>query len=846
MLNNNNNLLVIAFIIKLLAQNHLFKYLKEKHGQDTFLLCRKYEKLCVRQEKTKDDLRFLLKCKHEKLLPVFARPKLSIKTDYKTKCSIAKLIIQTELKNKHRIKNKQRNELIKLNCLIRSKVNFLLFEAFIYKVRCFVNKKRCKWIKTHDKKIECLRSQLPAKNRQCVNSFSPNVVHNFSSYILSNREIELLSFTLDHYVPYKHDVRKIEVAFEKFYQHVIPHTTHLDEREKTGLKSKFLSTFRNYSKIKNTCEQQQVIDGLRRNKNIVILKQDKGRGVVVMNKSDYFQKALGFLEEPPFIKLGEDPTKSFQGKVQRTLLKMKNAFDKKTYKTLYPSSSHPGLFFGLAKLHKMPYNSNDVKQLPLRPVISNIGTATYELSRYLSQLLSPLAKSQYTIDSTKQFIQKIGREKIEDGYKMVSFDVKSLYTNVPLDHTINIILDKVYNEGLINTKLKRNELHQLLNLCTKELHFSFGDEIYQQTDGVAMGSPLGPVIANIFMVELEKNLVQGLSDKMKIWYRYVDDTFCFIKENEIENVRDVLNGFHENIGFTYEVENSNSLSFLDVRIIKNNDGSFETKVFRKETDTNIYIHWKSFAPKQWKIGTLKGLIRRAHVVSSNDSFLQNEINHLRHVFTKINGFPNFVFEKTLNETVNRMSVTPEENNNGETNRMSVTPEVNNTGEVNEFIQPCLVLPYQGRKGEDILKGLKNCVSSLLPNQFSPRFVYNGKKVGSFFPIKDKVKEEHQSGLVYKYECGLDCNQKSDYVGETKVRYETRVYEHINTDKKSAIFKHTQENNHVVRPDNFRILDKGYNKVVDRKIAEALFIRDLKPNLNEQVHSTKLRLFSNDI
>ena len=180
---------------------------------------------------------------------------------------------------------------------------------------------------------------------------------------------------------------------------------------------------------------------------------------------------------------------------------------------------------------------------------------------------------------------------------------------------------------------------------------------------------------------------------MKIWYRYVDDTFCFIKDIEIENVRDVLNGFHENIGFTYEVENSNSLSFLHVRIMKNNDGSFETKVFRKETDTNIYIHWKSFAPKQWKIGTLKGLIRRAHVVSSKYYFLQNEINHLRHVFTQINGFPNFVFEKTLNETVNRMSITREENNNGEVeNILPITPEVSSSGEVNEFIQPCLVSP----------------------------------------------------------------------------------------------------------------------------------------------------------
>ena len=102
--------------------------------------------------------------------------------------------------------------------------------------------------------------------------------------------------------------------------------------------------------------------------------------------------------------------------------------------------------------------------------------------------------------------------------------MSSLFTNVPLDFTIDLILNKVYREKVIKTKLKESQLRELLVLCTKNMHFSFDNSIYRQVDGVAMGSPLGPVLANIFMAHLENNLVPSLSNVMSLWYRYVDDT----------------------------------------------------------------------------------------------------------------------------------------------------------------------------------------------------------------------------------------------------------------------------------------------------------------------------------
>ena len=152
----------------------------------------------------------------------------------------------------------------------------------------------------------------------------------------------------------------------------------------------------------------------------------------------------------------------------------------------------------------------NVEHLPLRPIVSNIGTSTYELANYLASLLKPVGKSQYTISNTSEFIEKIKHKVIPPGYSLVSFDVISLFTNVPLDKTIEIILRRIYTNKEIKTDIKRNDLKNLLLLCTKHVHFTFQDKTYIQTDGVAMGSPLGSVLSDICMVELEHDLIPTL------------------------------------------------------------------------------------------------------------------------------------------------------------------------------------------------------------------------------------------------------------------------------------------------------------------------------------------------
>ena len=182
------------------------------------------------------------------------------------------------------------------------------------------------------------------------------------------------------------------------------------------------------------------------------------------------------------------------------------------YNRLYQTSSKPGSFYGTAKVHKLK-EKEGVDKLTLRPIISNIGTATYEIARYLAELLAPLGKSKHTISNTKDFITRLKTERIPKRFKMISFDVKSLFTNVPLEETIDIILNKIYDEKKIETNIPRNIMKDLLYLCTKHVHFTYGGKIYIQIDGVAMGSPLGPVLANIFMISLEDPYYHLLKNK---------------------------------------------------------------------------------------------------------------------------------------------------------------------------------------------------------------------------------------------------------------------------------------------------------------------------------------------
>ena len=251
-----------------------------------------------------------------------------------------------------------------------------------------------------------------------------------------------------------------------------------------------------------------------------------------------------------------------------------------------------------------------------------------------------------------------------------------------------------------------------------------------QIDGVMMGSPLGPLFANIFMCELENHVIPRLAHKLKNWVRYVDDTFALVREGEEKYVQEELNSFHQNIQFTYELEDHGKISFLDVLVTKTDtNGSLETSVFRKTTNTDIYMNWKSHAPQAWKIATLKSLIKRAVLISSTDSALESELEHLKKAFCELNDYPSMLVDKIiLDERQSAESQTIQD------------PEESEIEQTEENIQVALNLPYAGDKGEEIVKKMQKFMKKAVNTESKKlqlRTTYKSTRLSTRFNIKDK-------------------------------------------------------------------------------------------------------------
>ena len=447
---------------------------------------------------------------------------------------------------------------------------------------------------------------------------------------LTDKQKDALSRGLEQHIPSKNNRISIQTQFEQFYQR-LPTTEDQTAEAKTEIKSKVLETYTKYMDIETPYVYEKEVSELKKNKNISILKQDKGRGVVILNKQTYNNKCNQILQSQQFTSCEEDPTKTIEGKVQRAVRKIKPHLTPTEYNKIYPTGSNPGRFYGTAKMHKLKPD-HTVEDLPLRPIISNIGTATYQLAKYLAKLLSPLAQSDYTVTSTDNFINRVRNLVIPLGYKLISFDVVSLFTNVPLEYTIDVAIKRIYNQSLVHTDIPLEDMRKLLLLCTKNVPFTFNGIVYSQTDGVAMSSPLGPVQAGICMTELEQTLLPQMDEYMTPWMRYVDDTVAAIHPDHIKDALKTLNSFNKRIQFTHEIEKDCTLPFLDVKLIRK-EQHVDTTVYRKPTTSNIYLHWHSFAPKSWKISTLKSMILRAYKICSNDVYRKQKLKkHFQNLY----------------------------------------------------------------------------------------------------------------------------------------------------------------------------------------------------------------------
>jgi hypothetical protein len=166
---------------------------------------------------------------------------------------------------------------------------------------------------------------------------------------------------------------------------------------------------------------------------------------------------------------------------------------------------------------------------------------------------------------------------------MVSFDVVSLFTRVPIRETM----------GLLSRHFE--DILTLFHHVLTSSYFRFAGQFYEQIDGVAMGSPLSPVIANFYMEDFEEMALDRAPHKPLCWFCYVDDTFVIWPHSpdRLRDFLDHLNSVHQSIQFTMEMERDSHLPFLDIEIYRRPDGSLGHRVYCKSTHTNLYLNSSS-------------------------------------------------------------------------------------------------------------------------------------------------------------------------------------------------------------------------------------------------------------
>ena len=175
-------------------------------------------------------------------------------------------------------------------------------------------------------------------------------------------------------------------------------------------------------------------------------------------------------------------------------LKDAGGISQQQYWHLYPTSEDVPKFYGLPKIHK--------QGTPLRPIISGIGTITYNTAKFCAKIISPLVgKSDYHIKNTQDLVQKVQNLKLDDDDEMVSYDVTALFTSVPVEAALTVIHERLLTDTTLHerTDLNPDQITELLRFVLTASYCTFQNVFYRQCHGASMGSPCSPLTADFFM-----------------------------------------------------------------------------------------------------------------------------------------------------------------------------------------------------------------------------------------------------------------------------------------------------------------------------------------------------------
>ena len=823
--------LVFLFLIRLRFPAHksLFQITRERYGPHTVGLLRKLEKNSRLLDKARLDEDFLKRCLDQQVIPKFLRFKLYRQNLRNTQIykEFQRQLLEKEILNKQVHIRKLKEVVCQLENRLKNivcRLDFIHFKHFIDNSVC----------KLHNN-VETVHRR---KFTSLGGSYDPTFIDpskcifNLSNYVLSKRETFLLSLGLDFCMPvFRFPRKRIIISFELLLNRLnsLPRLQSVTFNDVINKVKEIVRTVPKFiHKVHHIISKEdvEILRKLGKNRNIKISRPDKGNGVVILNTVDYIQKMNTILDDNSKFrkcKPHEDIYKynlNIEDKINYQLRKLKrlNVITEGEYKELYVNGSSPSILYGLPKIHKA--------NTPLRPILSAFKTPSYKLAQFLITGLSLFVNNIFTLKNSYDFKRILEERKFPKSAFLTSFDVTSLFTNVPVKETIDIAVQLMYNNGNSFRNMAQNDFRKLLELCTHDNHFLFNNEHYSQFEGFAMGNPLSATMANLFLSFHEQQWLDEcpLSFKPIVYKRYVDDCFVIFKRKSHANkFLNYLNKQHRNINFTIELEEQNKINFLDCTMEKVEDGNLISlifRVFRKLTFTNLGMNFHSQTLVIFKINNIRTLLHRAYEISSNWKILDKELEFLRSYFV-LNGYPKELFFKITKSFLQKKIIHKAVKQTAEK-----MPFYHNIPFVNNYT--CIY----------IKKNLLKFLSEVYP-QININFVFgNNSKIQNLTKHKDKLPTTMESGIVYEYRCG-DCN--ATYIGSTIKSLKTRASEHFGISSRSG--------NMLAKPPPSNILNHIYSckcvrdfkqfSVLDRqnveqalRISETVEIALRKPTLND--------------
>ena len=468
----------------------------------------------------------------------------------------------------------------------------------------------------------------------------------------------------------------------------------------------------------------------------------------------------------------------------------------------------------------------------MRPILCTSGTSNASVSKYLVKLLAPLTSNDFSVKDSFMFAREISNLNFNaSNHFMASFDIRSLFTNIPVKETCDIILSKLFpsHDSMYNN-FCRADFSKLLNICVANNLFLFNGEQFLQIDGAPMGGSASSSLADIFLCHYERLWLENCPSQFKpVFYRrYVDDTFLlFESRDHVLPFLNYLNSQHSKINFTVESENDNRLNFLDVLVVRSGD-SFETENYRKPQDSGLGMKFTSAIPFKYKINLIACLLNRAFRLTSSFSKFLSEMFYLKSYFCK-NNFPLKLVETTLERNFELL------NNPKPLVLTAPKPKI------------YLKVPFMSHSTNRKLKiQLHHLLANFYPQIQLQLIFSNNNTIGHLFKYKDSLKSSVRSDVVYEYSCG-ECSAK--YIGETTRHLHTRIAEHkgisartgnlLQNQPNSNIYRHYTDTGHQILSKYFKIINQSDKHLL--KISESLKIHQTSPSLNDQNSSIPLHL-----